>query len=168
VAERRIRIDLGAQTLELLDGGGRVLASYRVSTSARGAGEREGSEQTPRGLHEIRAKIGAGAPLGAVFVERRPTGELCTRERVRAEPGRDWVLTRILWLRGLERGRNRCGDRDSMRRFIYIHGTPHEDSIGTPASHGCIRMRNADVVELFDRVEPGTRVEIVESVPSRP
>jgi lipoprotein-anchoring transpeptidase ErfK/SrfK len=158
---RRIRIQLAAQTLELLEGD-RVLARYPVSTSARGAGEREGSEQTPRGLHEVRAKIGVGAPLGAVFVERRPTGELCTQERVRAEPGRDWVLTRILWLRGLERGRNRAGDRDSMRRFIYIHGTPHEDQIGTPASHGCIRMRNADVVELFDRVEPRTLVEIVE------
>jgi lipoprotein-anchoring transpeptidase ErfK/SrfK len=161
VAERRIRVDLSAQRLELLEGA-RVRASYPVSTAARGAGEQEGSEQTPRGLHEIRAKIGAGAASGAVFVGRRPTGELCTPELLRAQPERDWILTRILWLRGLERGRNRLGRVDSMRRCIYIHGTPHEASLGTPASHGCIRMRNADVIELFERVQPGTRVEIVE------
>lgn len=159
--ERRIRIELRAQRLELLEGA-RVLAAFAVSTAARGAGEREGSFQTPRGLHEIRAKIGAGAPEGAVFAGRRPTGEVCTPERARAEPDRDWVLSRILWLRGLERGRNRLGRVDSMRRYIYIHGTPDEAALGTRASHGCIRMRNADVIALFDRVEPGTRVEIVE------
>jgi len=161
VPERRIRIELSAQRLELLEGA-RVLAAFAVSTAARGAGEREGSFQTPRGLHEIRAKIGAGAPEGAVFAGRRPTGEVCTPERARAEPDRDWVLSRILWLRGLERGKNRLGRVDSMRRYIYIHGTPDEAALGTPASHGCIRMRNADVIALFDRVEPGTRVEIVE------
>jgi hypothetical protein len=161
VPERRIRIELGAQRLELLEGA-RVLAAFAVSTAARGAGEREGSFQTPRGLHEIRAKIGAGAPEGAVFAGRRPTGEVCTPERARAEPDRDWVLSRILWLRGLERGKNRLGRVDTMRRYIYIHGTPDEAALGTPASHGCIRMRNADVIALFDRVEPGTRVEIVE------
>ena len=159
--ERRIRIELRAQRLELLEGE-RVLAAWTVSTAARGAGEREGSFQTPRGLHEIRAKIGAGAPAGAVFAGRRPTGEVCTPDLARAEPGRDWVLSRILWLRGLERGRNRLGRVDSMRRYIYIHGTPDEASLGTPASHGCIRMRNTDVIALFDLVEPGTRVEIVE------
>lgn len=161
MAERRIRVDLRAQRLELLEGA-RVLAAYPVSTAANGAGEREGSEQTPRGLHEIRAKIGAGEPEGAVFAGRRPTGEICTPERARAEPGRDWILSRVLWLRGLERGRNRGGAVDSMRRYVYIHGTPDEASLGTPASHGCIRMRNADVIELFERVEPGTLVEIVE------
>jgi L,D-transpeptidase YbiS len=159
VSEERIRVDIAAQRLDLLRGG-QVVASYPVSTAANGAGEREGSEQTPRGLHEVRAKIGTGAPLGAVFVGRRPTGDVCTPERLVAEPGRDWILTRILWLRGLERGRNRGGDCDSMRRFIYIHGTPHESEIGTPASHGCIRMKNVDVVELFDAVAPGTLVEI--------
>jgi lipoprotein-anchoring transpeptidase ErfK/SrfK len=159
--ERHIRVHLRSQRLDLLEGS-RVLASYPVSTSAKGAGEQEGSEQTPRGLHEIRAKIGAGAPSGAVFAGRRPTGEVCTPELARAHPERDWILTRILWLRGLERGRNRRGAVDSMRRYIYIHGTPEEGSLGTPASHGCIRMRNADVIELFERVEPGTRVEIVE------
>jgi hypothetical protein len=158
--ERRIRVDLRAQRLDLLEGAA-VLASYPVSTAARGAGERDGSEQTPRGRHEIRAKIGAGAPLGAVFVGRRPTGEICTPERMEREPGQDWIVTRILWLRGLERGRNRGRGVDSMRRYVYIHGTPDEASIGAPASHGCIRMRSADVIELFDLVEPGIQVEIV-------
>ena len=161
MANRRIRVDLRLQRLDLLEGD-QVLASYPVSTAAKGAGEQEGSEQTPRGLHEIRAKIGAGAPMGAVFVGRRPTGEICTPEMVRAEPERDWILTRILWLRGLERGKNRLGDVYSMRRYIYIHGTPHEAALGTPVSHGCIRMRSADAIELFDSVEPGIPVEIVD------
>jgi lipoprotein-anchoring transpeptidase ErfK/SrfK len=161
VPDRTIRVDLRAQRLELREGS-RVVAAYPVSTSAKGAGEREGSEQTPRGLHEIRAKIGARAPSGAVFVERRPTGEICTLEMVQAEPQRDWILSRILWLRGREVGKNRLGEVDSMRRCIYIHGTPDEASIGTAASHGCIRMRNADVIELFDLVGAGTLVEIVD------
>lgn len=157
--ERRIRVDLRAQRLDLVEGD-RVLASYPVSTAARGPGEREGSEQTPRGLHEIRAKIGAGAPEGAVFVGRRPTGEICTPERFAAEPARDWMLSRILWLRGCEVGRNRGGEVDTLRRYIYIHGTPDEAALGSPASHGCIRMRSRDVMALFDLVRPGTRVEI--------
>jgi lipoprotein-anchoring transpeptidase ErfK/SrfK len=161
VPPRRIRVHLGSQRLELLEGA-RVLRAWPVSTAARGAGEREGSEQTPRGLHEVRAKIGAGSPPGAVFVARRATGEICTPERARSEPERDWVLSRILWLRGLEPGRNRRGAVDSMRRYIYIHGTPDEAALGTPASHGCIRMSSSGVIELFDLVEPGTSVEIVE------
>lgn len=161
VADRRIRIDLRSQTLRVLDGG-RVLVSYSVSTAAKGAGEREGSEKTPRGLHQIRAKIGAGAPSGTVFVGRRPTGEICTADMVRAEPERDWILTRVLWLRGLERGRNRGGDVDTLRRYIYIHGSPDGILMGRAASHGCIRMRNANIVELFDLVEVGTPVEIIE------
>jgi L,D-transpeptidase YbiS len=159
--ERRIRVDLRAQRLELLEGE-RRLRAWPVSTSAKGAGEQEGSERTPRGRHEVRAKIGAGAPPGAVFVGRRPTGEVCTPERARTEPARDWILSRILWLRGLEVGRNRRGRVDSMRRYIYIHGTPDEAALGTPASHGCIRMSNAAVIELFELVEPGAEVEIVE------
>ena len=164
MAKRRIRVDLRSQRLDLIDGD-HVLASFPVSTAAKGAGEQEGSEQTPRGLHEVRAKIGAEAPFGAVFVGRRPTGEVCTPDLMRAEPARDWILTRILWLRGREPGRNRHGNVDSMRRYIYIHGTPHESALGTPASHGCIRMRSADVAELFDLVDPGTEVEIVEGGP---
>jgi hypothetical protein len=159
--ERSIRVSLRAQTLELLEGG-EVVATYPVSTARKGGGERDGSEQTPRGLHEIRAMIGAGEPPRAMFAGRRATGEICTDAALRAGSDRDWILSRILWLRGLEPGRNRRGNVDSMRRYIYIHGTPDEDAIGTPASHGCIRMRNADVIELFDRVEPGTRVEIVD------
>lgn len=154
-------MELRTQRLELFEGERRI-GAWPVSTAACGAGERDGSLQTPRGLHEIRAKIGAGAPEGAVFEGRRATGEVCTPERARAETGRDFVLTRILWLRGLERGRNRGRGVDSMRRYIYIHGTPDEAALGTPASHGCVRMRNADVIELFEQVEPGTRVEIVE------
>ena len=97
-----------------------------------------------------------------MFVGRRPTGEVCNADLVRAHPGRDWILSRILWLGGLEEGRNRGGEVDTLARFIYVHGTADEDSLGSPRSHGCIRMSNADVIELFDRVAPGTVVEIVE------
>ncbi len=161
MSRRRVRVDLGAQTLEVLDGD-RSVARYPVSTARLGPGEDQDSERTPRGRHEIRAKIGADEPEGAVFVGRRPTGEVCTPEVFKADPERDWILTRILWLRGLERGRNRGARVDSMRRYIYIHGTPDEEALGSPASHGCVRMRNADVIELFDHVEPGTPVDIVE------
>ncbi len=153
-------MDLSSQTLALMEGEG-VLVTYPVSTAAAGAGEREGSFQTPRGLHEIREKIGAGEPEGAVFESRRPTGRLCTTEGLRAEPERDWILTRILWLGGVEPGRNLGGEVDSQARYVYIHGTPDEASLGTPASHGCIRMSNADILDLFDRVEPGDPVEII-------
>ncbi|HKJ24137.1 MAG TPA: L,D-transpeptidase, partial [Myxococcota bacterium] len=133
MSRRRIRIDLERQRLELREGE-RVLGVWPVSTSARGPGEREGSEQTPRGRHEIHAMIGAGEPEGAVFVGREPTGEVCTPQAVRADPGRDWILTRILWLEGLEPGRNRGADVDTRSRHVYIHGTPDEASLGTPAS----------------------------------
>jgi len=161
VSERRIRIRIGDQRLQLLQGG-EVVAEYRVSTALRGAGERAGSGRTPRGRHRIRARIGAGAPRGAVFVGRRATGEICTPERLRAEPDRDWILTRILWLGGLDVGRNRKGEVDTQRRYIYIHGTPDEAGLGRPGSHGCIRMANDDVIDLFDRVETGTLVDIEE------
>ena len=159
--ERRIRVCLGRQRLELWEGE-RLLAEFAVSTAERGAGEREGSGQTPRGIHRIEEKVGAGAPEGAVFEARCATGEICTPERFRAEPDRDWILSRILWLGGQEPGRNQGGQLDTRNRFVYIHGTPDEARIGQPVSHGCIRMRNADVIELFDRVEVGTPVEIVE------
>ena len=157
--EAWIRVDLERQRLELYAGS--VLArEFAVSTSRFGAGERNGSQQTPRGRHYVRAKIGRGAALGAVFRGRRPTGEMFAPELARREPDRDWILTRILWLSGLERGRNRLGDVDSMRRYIYIHGTPDSEPMGTPRSHGCIRMRNHDIVGLFDAVEVGTLVQI--------
>ena len=156
----RIHIDLGAQRL-LLDLG-RRRATYPVSTSGHGAGERNGSGRTPRGAHIVRACIGAGAAPGTVFVGRRPTGEICTPERYAEAPGRDWILTRILWLSGIEPGRNRLGNVDTMRRYIYIHGCPDEVAVGVPGSHGCIRMRNADLIELFDQVPAGTPVMIEE------
>jgi lipoprotein-anchoring transpeptidase ErfK/SrfK len=158
----RIEIDLASQRLRLLEGG-RVRARYDVSTAVRGAGEEHGSERTPRGLHVIRAKIGAGLPRGAVLVGRRPTGEIWSPELQATHPRRDWILTRILWLSGKERGRNRLGNVDSMRRFIYIHGSPETATMGRPGSHGCIRMRNDDILALFDAVPVGTEVHIAEA-----
>ena len=117
---------------------------------------------TPRGWHVVRAKVGAGAPENTVFVGRRPTGEIFTPALREQDPGRDWILSRILWLSGLERGHNRLGHVDTMRRYIYIHGTPDDVVLGAPGSHGCVRMANADVMRLFDRVAPGTRVLIEE------
>jgi lipoprotein-anchoring transpeptidase ErfK/SrfK len=154
-----IRISLAEQRLELRRGGS-LLKSYAVSTAKNGAGERSGSHQTPRGRHLIRAKIGAGAPIGTVFRGRRPTGEIYSEELARAHPGRDWILTRILWLSGLEVGKNRLGDVDTMRRYIYIHGAPDSAVLGVPGSIGCVRMANAAIVELFDLVPAGTPVEI--------
>lgn len=158
----RIRIELSSQTLDLFDDEGRLLRRYAVSTSKRGAGEENGSYCTPRGRHVIRAKIGAGQPANAVFVERRPTGEIYSPELAARYPGRDWILTRILWLSGCEPGFNRLGKVDTMRRYIYIHGSPDTVEMGKPGSIGCIRMRNQDIVELFDLVSPGTEVNIVE------
>ncbi|TSA11140.1 MAG: L,D-transpeptidase [Betaproteobacteria bacterium] len=159
----KIRISLPKQSLELFDDSGNLVSEYAVSTSKNGAGEQCDSDCTPRGKHIIRAKIGAGLPLNAVFVGRRPTGEIYTSQLGERHPGRDWILTRILWLSGCEPGVNRLRQVDTMRRFIYIHGTSDEQRIGSAASHGCIRMRNRDVVELFDAVPPGTPVEIIDS-----
>jgi L,D-transpeptidase YbiS len=134
--------------------------TYSVSTAKKGVGEENGSLRTPRGRHIVRAKVGAGQPLNAVFVRRRPTGEIWTPELHARYPGRDWILTRILWLSGCEPGRNRLGQVDTMRRYIYIHGSPDTAVMGEPGSIGCIRMRNRDIVELFDRVAPYTPVDI--------
>ena len=149
-----LHIDLKTQTLQFNG------KTYQVSTSAKGAGEKNGSFCTPRGSHIVRAKIGAGEPLNAVFVRRRPTGEVWTPELHERHPGRDWILTRILWLSGCEPGRNRLGDVDTMRRYIYLHGTHEFAEMGKPGSIGCVRMRNRDILELFDRVAPYTPVEI--------
>ncbi len=157
----KISIHIPTQTLELFDDNGLSLRKFLVSTSARGAGEEDGSLCTPRGRHVIRARIGAGQPENAVFVKRRPTGELYTPELDAMHPQRDWILTRILWLSGCESGFNRSGSCDTMRRYIYIHGTPDSMELGRPGSHGCIRMRNSELVELFDLVQAGTEVEIV-------
>lgn len=157
----RIEISIPHQTLTLLVAG-QAPQSWPVSTAANGAGELNGSGCTPRGAHTIRACIGAGAPVNAVFVGRRPTGEIYSPELAARHPQRDWILTRILWLSGLQPGFNRLGDRDSQRRYIYIHGTPDSEPMGVPRSHGCIRMRNQDLIELFEQVRPGTRVDIQE------
>lgn len=157
----KINIHIATQQLELFDSAGKLLRRYSVSTAVNGAGEVCGSCCTPRGGHIIRARIGAGQPENTVFVRRRPTGEIYTPELGARFPERDWILTRILWLSGCEIGFNRLGKNDTMRRHIYIHGTPDSMQIGAPGSHGCIRMRNADLVELFDLVPAGTAVEII-------
>ena len=159
--DKRIEINLSEQRLRLFEGG-RAVMDVAVSTAKNGPGEKMNSECTPRGAHVIRAKIGAGHPADTVFVGRRPTGEIYTSELGRRFPGRDWILTRILWLSGLEPGRNRLGKVDTMRRYIYIHGTPDSVALGAPGSRGCVRMRNQDIIALFERVPAGTRVEIVE------
>lgn len=158
----RIDISIAQQRLTLSDDDGKVLRAYAVSTAAKGAGEQMGSYQTPRGRHRIRARIGDGLPLGAVLRGRRPTGEICTPALMAEQPDKDWILTRILWLCGDEPGFNRGGLVDTMRRYVYIHGTPDETALGVPGSHGCIRMRNSELVELFDRVPVGTPVIIRE------
>ena len=155
-----IVIDIPSQTLSLLGADGACIRRYVVSTARNGAGEASGSFCTPRGRHIIRARIGAGAPIGAAFRGRRPTGEVWTPELAAANPGRDWILTRILWLSGTEPGFNRLGEVDSMRRYIYIHGTPDTEPMGVPLSIGCVRMRNRDVAELFELVPAGTAVDI--------
>ena len=155
----KIEISIPGQTLVLSDRG-RVVKTYSVSTAKNGPGEKNGSLCTPRGRHIVRAKIGAGEPLNAVFVRRRATGEVWSQALHEAYPGRDWILTRILWLSGCEPGRNRLGDVDTMRRYIYIHGAPDFAEMGKPGSIGCVRMRNRDIVELFDLVAPYTPVEI--------
>ena len=158
----KLLVSVARQSMSLLDDLGEVVREYAISTAKAGVGEVSGSYQTPRGQHLIRAKIGAGEPENTVFVRRRPTGELWTPELTLAFPGRDWILTRILWLSGCEPGRNRLGCVDTMRRYVYIHGSPDTAEMGVPGSHGCIRMRNADIVELFDRVPCYTAVEITE------
>jgi L,D-transpeptidase YbiS len=156
----RIHINIHTQALDLLKENGSLIKRYSISTSKNGAGEANGSYCTPRGRHIIRAKIGGGEAVNTVFVERRPTGEIYSAELAKRFPGRDWILTRILWLSGCEPGHNRLGNVDTMRRAIYIHGSPDSATMGKPGSHGCVRMRNPDIVELFDLVPVLTPVEI--------
>lgn len=156
----RIVINIPSQELGLYDDNENVIRHYRISSAKNGVGQVNGSFCTPLGKHIIRAKIGAGQPVNTVFVRRRPTGEIYTPELGASFPGRDWILTRILWLSGCEPGFNRLGPVDTMRRYIYIHGSPDNVEMGKPGSIGCIRMRNNDLLELFDLVNAGTEVYI--------
>lgn len=157
----RIEISISHQTLMLFDSLGSVKARYAISTAANGVGCEKNSGCTPLGEHIIRAKIGADAPINTVFVGRRSTGEIWSPALAEQYPERDWILTRILWLSGKDVGKNRLGNVDSMQRYIYIHGTPDSEPMGQPHSHGCVRMRNVEVVELFDMVNVGTQVSIL-------
>ena len=154
-----IVISISAQTLSLFDAQTR-LQVFSVSTALNGVGGDKNSGKTPLGRHVIRAKIGQGSPVNTVFVGRRATGEVYSEALALQYPKRDWVLSRILWLSGKERGVNRLGEVDTMQRYIYIHGTPDREPMGVPLSHGCIRMRNADVITLFECVPVGTEVLI--------
>lgn len=156
----RIHINLDAQNLDLYDYDDVLIERFPISTALNGPGELRGSNCTPRGAHVIRAKIGTGQPEGTVFVGRRPTGEIFSSELASKYGKRDWILTRILWLSGCEVGLNRLGNVDTMRRYIYIHGTPDSVELGKPGSHGCIRMRNRDIIRLFDQVPVKTSVFI--------
>ena len=154
-----LKVSIAHQTLSVINNNKKI-KTYPISTAKNGAGEIMGSECTPVGWHNIRAKIGASQPLNAVFIGRRPTGEVYTADLGNTFPDRDWVLTRILWLGGIEPGKNRYGNVDSTWRYIYIHGCPDELMRGIPESHGCIRMKNADVLELFDNSAVGLKVLI--------
>lgn len=160
-SQPEVHIRVQDQSLRVVQDGEEI-ARFHIASAKNGVGERNGSEQTPRGWHKIRAKIGAGQPVNTVFVARRPTGEIYTPQLREQHPQRDWILTRILWLSGLEPGVNRLGAVDTMRRYVYIHGCPDEDTMGIPSSHGCIKMRNADILTLFDMLPAGTLVRIEE------
>lgn len=155
-----IRVSLAEQTLRWQSANGER-RQWAVSTAANGAGQQQGSGCTPLGRHYVRARIGEGQPINTVFIARRPSGEIYSEALGRQQPGRDWILTRILWLCGCEPGFNRLGQVDTMRRFIYIHGCPDHFPMGRPLSHGCVRMRNRELLELFDLSPVGTQVEIV-------
>lgn len=156
----KINISIAQQRLDLLDDNGHIIEQYAISSAKNGVGQKNGSFCTPLGKHIIRAKIGEGQPVNTVFIRRRPTGEIYTSDLGKRYPNRDWILTRILWLSGCEPGFNRLGSVDTMRRYIYIHGSPDSVEMGQPGSIGCIRMKNYDLLILFDRVSVGTHVEI--------
>lgn len=158
---KMIHINPVTQKLHVIDDGV-VVRTYPVSTAKKGLGETKNSNKTPRGWHTIRAKIGEGSPINTVFVGRRATGEVYSPALGLMHPGRDWILSRIMWLSGLETGVNRLGNVDSMQRYIYIHGCPDEVSLGRPLSIGCVRMGNQDVIELFDSIGVATQVYIGE------
>jgi lipoprotein-anchoring transpeptidase ErfK/SrfK len=156
----KIHIRITQQQLDLIDDEDKIVCNYSVSSAKSGVGQQRGSFCTPLGKHIIRAKIGDHQSINTVFIKRRPTGEIYTPELGIRYPGRDWILTRILWLSGCEIGFNRLGSVDTMRRYIYIHGSPDGVEMGKPGSIGCIRMHNNDLLDLFERVAVGTPTEI--------
>lgn len=155
----KIEVSLSKQKLYVFQAD-ELLKTFQISSAEKGIGCEKNSFQTPIGKHKIRAKIGENQPINTVFVARRPTGEIYSPELKQANPNRDWILTRILWLSGCEPGKNRLGNVDTMQRFVYIHGTPDDEAIDKPLSHGCLRMRNQDIVELFAMIPVGTPIEI--------
>ncbi len=157
-----LKISLAKQRLDVTDASGQSISNYSISTAKNGAGERINSECTPLGWHVIDQKIGAGVTVGSVFVGRELTGEIYSKTLAQQYPNRDWILTRILWLSGLEPGVNQGGEVDTFSRYIYLHGTPDQSIMGLPGSHGCVRMHNEDIVDLFDRVHKGDKVLITE------
>lgn len=156
---RTINISISKQQLDLIENN-LLIRSYSISSAKNGTGQAMGSGCTPLGHHRIRAKIGAGKPLNSVFIGRRATGEVYSAALAEKYPQRDWILSRILWLGGLEPHKNRYGNVDTTWRYIYIHGSPDYLLQGKPESHGCIRMKNADIVELFELVDSHTMVNI--------
>ena len=156
----KIVISIPSQELDLWDENHNIIRKYQISSAGNGVGQEYGSFCTPLGKHIIRAKIGTSQPINTVFIRRRPTGEIYTPELGARYPGRDWILTRILWLSGCEPGFNRMGKVDTMRRYIYIHGSPDSTEMGKPGSIGCIRMYNRDLLQLFNLVTTGTEVDI--------
>lgn len=156
-----LELTISTQTLHVYSDKN-LIKEYLVSTAKNGPGEIYGSEKTPRGRHIIRAKIGKDAPVNTVFIERRPTGEIYTPALKQLYPQRDWILTRILWLSGQEVGKNRLGQVDTMRRYVYIHGTPDEVAMGIPGSRGCVRMRNSELIDLFNFIPVGCQLNICE------
>lgn len=156
----RIEIKIDSQYLDVINNSQVKIKSYQISSAKNGVGQNRGSFCTPLGKHVIRAKIGEGQPVNTVFIRRRPTGEIYSPSLGEKYPDRDWILTRILWLSGCEPGFNRLGTVDTMRRYIYIHGSPDSIDMGSPGSIGCIRMLNTDLLELFDLTDVGTEVNI--------
>ncbi len=164
--DKHIIINIAKQSLSLYKHNIEI-CHYRVSTAKNGIGSQQDSGCTPLGQHIIAQKIGGHEPINAVFVGRVPTGEIYSAELGANHPERDWILTRILWLQGLEEGVNKGsndkGGCDTYQRYIYIHGTPDNEPMDLPLSHGCVRMRNQDIVELYDKIEEGIAVAIIVS-----
>ena len=156
-----ILISIKDQRLQLRDED-TVLLDFSIATALNGPGEINGSECTPRGWHVVQEKIGDGVEVNSIFVGRKLTGEVFSTSLKEQYPDRDWILTRILWLSGLEPGKNQSGSVDTQLRYIYIHGCPDDEPMGLPGSHGCIRMHNDDVIALYDRVIEGTGVLVEE------